>query len=325
MSRVYWHAREREVELRGSERAWLAHVAQGPATAAWDLDGASSLERAIEIVSMVPEVPDGEYNANYLHTYMREAKAQDERNKAAYAGWRPGTSHPATDHETIHRFVDSLGVALRVRGVTLDVAGHRLHSSNLDLNTALVAGSDPVRLAAKIHGWCEIHCWVEGPDREWLAGLIDEGLEAGIYRRGLWYSDVPDGPRDKWSSQGWEEVQALLREAADGPVVLSYSVCDQFPNPRTHPAWPGREVESWDDYSDDEKAAVEDWQERWYDNEDDGTRFDLGVSWLREQQPWAQLGPDTLASVSFGPRVTIYDLFAPDRDERISRAFGGER
>lgn len=45
---------------------------------------------------------------------------------------------------------------------------------------------------------------------------------------------------------------------------------------------------------------------------------------LRERRPWARLAPDTLTEVTFGPPVTIYDLFAPDRDERVRTAFAQE-
>lgn len=67
MSRVYFHSPAGTAELRGSEREWLNHLASGPAEAAWGLGGPSGFERAVEILAMVPEVPDGGYGA-YLHT-----------------------------------------------------------------------------------------------------------------------------------------------------------------------------------------------------------------------------------------------------------------
>jgi hypothetical protein len=325
MSRVYFHSPSDEAELHGSERAWLAHLADGPGVAAWNLDGPSAFDRAAELLAMVPEVPDNGYGANYLHTYLRTAQAQEATNKAAYKDWHPGQPlNGPTSHEPQHQLIAALQTSLRVQGLDLEVAGVKLRTANIDLNTALIAGSDPVRLAAKIHGWCESHCWVEGPEREWLAGIIDQGLTAGLYRRGLWYSDTPDGPKDKWSSQGWEDVLTLLRSRDDEPIVLSYSVCDQFPSPYTHPDWPGREVESWNDYTEAEKQAVEDWQERWYENDDHTAKFDAGMLWLRDRRPWARLAPDTLAEVTFGLPVTVYDLFAPDRDERVRAIHRGE-
>ncbi|MEU0078444.1 hypothetical protein ABZY58_11155 [Micromonospora tulbaghiae] len=320
MSRVYFHSPSGDAELRGSERAWLNHVARGPAVAAWDLDRDDVVDRIARVLDMVPEVPEGEFGANYLHRYLREAQQQEQANRAVYAKWRPGQPLAfATSHEPQRQLVRALLTRLNVDGVELHVAGVKLHSTNVELNTALVAGSDPIRLAAKIHGWCESHAWLEGADRAWLAGIIDQGLKAGIYRRGIRRADEPDGRLD---SQGWEQVQELLRARDDEPVVLSYSVGDQFPNPTTDLASPHRQVERWEDYTEAEQQAVSDWQERWDEDEDCAAKWDKGMAWLRERRPWARLAPDTLAEVAFHLPVTVYDLFAPDRDERVRAAAG---
>ncbi|MFD6565481.1 hypothetical protein [Micromonospora profundi] len=299
MSRIYFHSPSGDAELRGSERAWLGSIARGPAATAWDLDPLHGIDRARDILALVPEVPDGPHGANYLHTYLREAGAQEQANKRVYADWSPGRplSGP-TSHEPQRRLISSLSTALRY-GLRMIVAGVELHTANLDLNTALVAGSDPVRLAAKIDGWCEAHCWVEGPDRAWLADIIDRGLTAGLYRKGLWYSNTPDGPKDQWSDQGWGQVLDLLRSRDDEPVVMSYSVCDGFPNPEIA----GRESESG----------------QWYDLPG-GEQWQTAMDGLRRERPWARLAPDTLGEVMFGLPVTVYDLFAPDRDERVRAA-----
>lgn len=34
---------------------------------------------------------------------------------------------------------------------------------------------------------------------------------------------------------------------------------------------------------------------------------------LRARRPWCRLAPGTLASVAFGPAVTVYDLLSSDR------------
>lgn len=331
MSRVYFHTPTEEAELRGSERAWLAHVAAGPGTYAWDLDR-SDHERAYALVAMSPEPEPGRYGANYLHAHMREAQEADRQYREAckrYAdAGRPDgpLGGPRYNPKPSERFLSSLRLSLRVQGFDLEVAGHRLTTANVELNTALVAGSRPVQLAAKIHGWCEVHCWVEGPDRAWLAEIIAEGLAAGIYRRGLWYADRPDAPRDKWSSQGWEEVTALLERRDDEPVVMSYSVCESFPNQFIGgwmPPWPDGVPERYDALTDEQKLERDDRQDAFYEL-DGAEQWRIAMDALREVRPWARLAPDTLASVSFGPMVTVYDLFAPDRDERIARAFADD-
>ncbi len=338
MSRVYFHSEHADAELRGAERAWLDHVARSIGDTAWGLDtDHTDLERAEAILALIPEVPEGEYGANYLHRNLRQAKAQRAANLAAFEGRKPGQAlRGRTDYEPERNLIKSLRIALNGVGGGRDmlVAGVSLGPSSVSLNTALALGSDPVRLAAKIHGWCEVHAWIEGGDRAWAADIIQQGLDIGAYRRGLWYVDgvnntdrlAAEHPNRKWSSQGWEEVQALLRSRDDGPVVMSYSGCDQFPNERWHPDWPGREVEKWDDYTEGEQRAVEVFGERWYEmlEADPDGMWDACMEGLRAR-PWGRISPATLASETFGPGVTIYDLFAPDRDERVRAAVARER
>lgn len=83
------------------------------------------------------------------------------------------------------------------------------------LNTALLIGGDVLKLAARLHAQCEIHAYVKGHNRKWLASIIKQGLEIGFYR--------PDA--------GWDEVIALLRSSNEGAVVTSYTITERFPNP----------------------------------------------------------------------------------------------
>lgn len=304
MSRVYWHTRDGGAELSGAERGWCHHLAAGLATAAWDLTGFEVLERLGPIMQMIPEVPEGRYGANFLHRQFRAAVEADrharERSRAGDHG------HFARSGGMIREFVRSFDTSLRVEPPRIVVAGHSLRLSSVNLNTALVAGSDPIRLAAKLHGWCELHCWVDGPHRAWLADVIDSGRQAGLYRPGM----------------GWENVQVLLRATDTGPVVLSYSVTDQFPGPFQHPdapAWPDGVPRRWDALTAEQQQTREAWEDSWREL-DPGETFDAGMVWLRAEQPWAQITPDNLATASFGPPVTVYDLFAGDRDERVARA-----
>lgn len=300
MSRVYFHSPAGEAEIRGSERAWLSHLANGPAQAAWDLTGPlNSLERAGEIMALVPEQP-----GSYIHEYWRQAVAQDTTNRQAYAAWEPGEPlRGPTDHTPLRRFVDALLTKLQVEGFDVEVAGVKLHTKDIELNTALVAGSAPVQLAAKIHGWCESHCWVDGPDRTWLAGIIDQGLRTTLYRPGA----------------GWEGLAEFLRARDDEPVVTSFSVTDGFPDAFVGDwmsAFPG----SWEALSDERRqqhgARLDAWSEL-----PNAEQWRISLSGL-QAQPWLQLTPKSLADATFSYPVTIYDLFAADRDERVLAAAG---
>lgn len=318
MSRLYFHTPTADAELHGSEFAWLDHLARGPAVAAWDFEHTEIVDRIAYLLAMVAEVPDGEFGSNYLHNDLRTAQEQERANKAVYARWRPGQPLAfATSHEPQRRLLRSLRTRLNTNGVELHVAGVQLHSRNVELNTALVAGSDPIRLAAKLAGFGARHAWVEGPDRAWLADIIEQGLAGGMFRRQFRRGDKPDG---ELLTQGWEQVVELLRARDNEPVVTAYSGGDDFPEPSTHLDWPGREVESWSEYSDAEQQAITEWQERWYADEDWAAKWEAGMAWLRERRPWARLAPDTLATAAFHHPVTVYDLFAPDRDERVRAA-----
>jgi hypothetical protein len=115
---------------------------------------------------------------------------------------------------TGHEFARSARTWFNVQGKMM-IGGDEVDAWTVALNTALLIGGDAIKLLTRLHAQCEIHCWVEGrPDKNWLAGIISNGLETGIMREG----------------QGWEDVIGLLRHPGGFPIVCSYSVCEQFPN-----------------------------------------------------------------------------------------------
>lgn len=324
MSRVYFRSPSGTAELHGSERAWLGTIAAGPARSAWRL-GDADLEQMASIIGMIPEVPDGQYGANYLHTTLREAQAEESR-----------PSGPRT-YEPFRQLRSALDMRLGSRHAegVFEVAGHRVNIADVILNTALVAGSPPIQLAAKLDGWCEIHAWVNGPDRAWLADVITEGLDVGIFRRGFWFADAPNAPKDRWSDQGWDGVLELLRARADEPVVTSYSASERFPNAGAA-GWEPPPMP--DDWRPDWAATdgFNEWQAMSTDAQRDYYRDEAGDDWygrpedeqwaqalagLKASRPWLQLTPESLAGTTFRQRVTVYDLLAPNRDERVEAAF----
>lgn len=121
------------------------------------------------------------------------------------------------------------------------------------LNTTLAMGSDAVKLLARLHGQCEIHAYVLGEDRAWLADIIKSGRTSGVLR----------------ADMGWESVAELLSAKSDGPVVTSYSVCDGFPNAGVAGWKDDRDGDGWYDLPD-----AEQWDRAWAAlSQDNGLRL----------------------------------------------------
>ena len=147
MSRVYFHAQSGEAELWGGERAWLGSLCSDIATGVLNLR--HNGDRLRDLIA--------------AGHYLRDARYQD----------------PV-------RFAESLALSLSVGyGPVLAWRGKEISTFSLLLNTACRVGGDALKLAARIHGQCEIHCYAEGIDRAWVAGIIDQGLTSGVFRRDL--------------------------------------------------------------------------------------------------------------------------------------------
>jgi hypothetical protein len=317
MSRLYWHTEQRTAELFGAEYHHLGHLASGPAVAAWDFDRlVDVLDRFAPIMSMIPA-------GHYLHTYYQAAKAEEGSLSA----------------DALRRLLRGLQISVASRSSDVQLrlpGGHTTSVINVLLNTALLTGSDAIRLAAKLYGLGEIHGFIDGPDRSWCADVIERALDAGLYRRRVHIADQPGAPRTTVVDYGWDDVLGLLRERDDGPVVLSYSVTDSFPN-RAVAGWTTKIPADWmpEDWGTD-AAGLAEWaalseahRGEWRDGEieerwsalPDAQRWALAVEGIRAD-PWKRIGRD-LDTWAFGPAITVYDLLAEDRDTRIAAALEG--
>lgn len=276
MSRVYFHTQSDTAELRGSERAWAGGVVE---TIAVGLIEPKWKEQEDFLLTLIK--PD-----HYLHTMPREGFPDAMRWQRSFdVAWR-----------------NAMGDDF------LTWRGEPLPAWDISLNTALVVGNDQVKFLARMHAQCEIHGWVDGPDRGWLADLMQQGRDTGLYR----------------PEQGWEDVIALLRRRDDEPVVMSYSVCDQFPNPYASdwmPAWPDGKPQKWDALSEAEQEERSAREEAWYDLPD-AEKWERGLRWLRTQPGLGALRPDDWQTFRFGRGITVFDLLAPDHAERLDQALG---
>jgi len=294
VSRVYFHSPSGEAELWGGERAWLGctctHMARGL------LDVQNNHERVHELV---PDRP----------------------------GWEPYPAWPSPDYfARFQQWRQSVEISLSASlgEGRLTWHGKPIDTFSLVLNTAARAGGNALKLAARIHGQCEIHCYAEGADRAWLAGIIDEGLETGVFRRGTGHG----------REESWEHVAAFLRERDDEPVVLSYSVCDQFPS-RWEAGWeppPGTDLRpSWADPGDWATMGAEEREKYHQAGRDEcwgeletGERWRIAMDALRRKGGGLRLDPAGWGDFYFGHGLSVFDILAADFEERLSAALLGK-
>lgn len=168
--------------------------------------------------------------------------------------------------------------------------GRKLDPFDFVLNTAYRMGSDAVKLLTRLHGQCELHCYVEGPDRAWLAGIIARGRKQGVLRKPFAYD-------------GWDALANMLLRRDDESVVCSYSVCESFPN---------QGVADWDPPAVMDVDGFEDLDyDAWYDLSSE-EQWDLATSGLRARDEGytytGRICPATWDDYVFGHGVSAFDL-----------------
>ncbi len=243
MSRIYFHAEDNEAEVAGPERHMGNHLGN--------------------YLGMI-EVDDW---------FLGHVEPKIERGRSSSLSNRP------TDFE-----LSQLRGRLLMGDEPVIVLpnGTKARVSDVLLNTALRIASDPVNLMIRLHAQCEIHTWTDGPNRAWLAGIIEDGRKANVLR----------------GNMGWESVIELLRAKNDSPVVTSYSVTRQFPN---------REVANWtppEDSKDDEDDAADQAWDELPRNE----RWKLAMDGLRKKDPWLELKPENFRTYHFGSGIDAFKI-----------------
>jgi hypothetical protein len=240
MSRIYFHSPDQETEVSGSERAYMGCLINDIAIGVLSVDRFRAQNDPV--AKLLPE-----------DCYVRSPS-------------------PTFD------FVQSFELWVKSGDGHFVVNGERRSVWTCCLNTALRLGGDPLKLFARLHGQCEIHCWVDGKNREWLAGIIDQGLGDGIFRRGI-----------AGRSMGWEATVEMLRSRDDEPVVCSYSVCDQFPNEHTAGYENKKNPDAWYDLSRDK-------------------RWKMAMKGLRENGGGLEMKPDNWGAYRFSHGLSMFDI-----------------
>ncbi len=246
MSRINFHSPSGTIEIRGSERAWAGRLCSNLLNIAldWQLDTFSKPHPLLDFIA----------DTHYLHKTSRE--------------------HLVESAET---------------AVVVDLSfnlpdGTSIDSFHLSLNTAYQMGNDTVKFLARVHGQSEVHGFVEGHNRAWLANIIDQGLASGPLR-------TYDGA----FTNTWADLSTMLRQRDDEPVVMSYSVCESFPN---------RYVANCDDTN----SHID-----WYDLSDE-QQWILGMQGLRNSDAGCTYGlelkPDNWDHFIFHNGMNGYQLLA---------------
>ncbi|HEY9371031.1 hypothetical protein [Streptomyces sp.] len=226
------------------------------------------------------------------------------------------------------QFLQDFILSFRVRGdgSLLAWRGHALDAFALALNTAIDWSGESMRLVARLDGQCEIHSYVEGKNRAWLADRIQDALDYEMLRPGMGWESPPEACHARGPG-----VIPLLRSRDDEPVVLSYSVCDSFPYAAhvvmplppedwrpdgwTEQEWADLDEDARDDYRDECRIDT-------FGNLPEQEQWARGMDWLRErsQTMRLELRPDDWRDYRFGHRLSLLDLERADWRDRVETA-----
>ncbi len=214
--------------------------------------------------------------------------------------------------------------------------GRPIATRALLINTVLAAGSDPLRLAMRIHYTCETYGYVQGFHRGWMADVIEEGLAENVYYRGFWdYQDpeaqlktiigidVPEeGRKPVFRSFGWDALIGMLRSGSKGAVVMSSSGGESFPNPSVGiwmPPWPEGIAKDWTLLTEEQQTERERRQEAW-ENLSDKKQWEISLRGLKEREQPA-ITPQNLRTYRFRHEISLLDLLHQDV-ERVEKGLG---
>ena len=234
MSRVYFHSEDDRAAILGSERAWLYHICK---------------KMSIGLFN----IPDGIEDQGKALTFSLYSSLPESCGLRDFFQLEEGSNTATIKQGERLRLKSFLEMYLSVSD---DKFFNKIPIWLLWLNTACLIGNDAIKLAARIYGQCECHCWVRGENKKWLAAIIEKALATHLYRR----------------NSSWEDVVELLNQENDSPVVLSYSVCDSFPN-----------------------ATVAGWGDKWekFEQLEDSEKWLLAVVNIEESGQGLELAPQT--------------------------------
>lgn len=226
------------------------------------------------------------FYAGYVTERLTSAFLDIEGNKELLLKAVPASHHLRSMEINSHQWAKNFELALYHGNLKLNINGKNFNGFNLALNTASAVGDDAVKMLARIHAQCEIHGFVSGKNRQWMANIIDNAA-IEVFR----------------PNSGWVEVVELLRESEDGPVVMSYSVTEDFLSTIGY-EWVS-DTFSKQDVADEEAVnengytAWDQAQEDWYDLDRD-TKWGYADQWFTSHaDKGLEISPDAWP-IAFG-------------------------
>ena len=265
MSRITFESKERSVDVRGSER----------------------------------------FHAGYAIESINKAFLDISGNRALLIKAIPAFHHLRTMDINSPQWASNFEASFYHGSLNLEVDDKKINGFHLSLNTASVIGDDAVKMLARIHAQCEIHGFVSGQNRAWMADIIAKG-PVEVFR--------PDS--------GWTEVVELLRESDDGPVVMSYSVTDDFLSTIGYEwvseTFSKQDVEDEESVNENGYTAWDQIQEDWYDL-DLETKWNYAQKWLNaNSSKGLEITPEAWP-ITFGPNgMTAGKLVETLRNQYIA-------
>lgn len=280
MSGIEFTTRDGSASVRGTERAYGAALAARLTAAILELDGQHTQESNRRIL---PDIffLQADFNA------QRHGRAVSLTDAFTY--WAP-----------------MAGMMYEDGSADIRIGDKTERPDGFVINTAVVAGSDPIALLTRIHAYSEEGLLVAGMDRSWLAGIIDVGLQARILR-------------DK---AGWGSAAELLRADGRSPALITISQ-------GMSPSWLQGAAAGFyaDGQGDQERRAAE----NAFEALSGGEQWDRSISaLLEERRPdaswWLMLDPETFHKPSHLELLTAFDAIEADNEgKNATKAERAER
>ena len=285
MSTIYFHSPSGDAALRGAERHWYGSLVNKTFLAHVDVPDVTDKYEDCWINHLIPK-------SSYAGQILRDA-------------WDPTHPHGFMKRGYSHQVQTTIRTYLTTTGMMGEYfiwGDKQIDPFHLALNTAIAAGSSAVRLAARIHGQCEIHLWIAGKNRKWLADVMRRGLRDRVLREGMGYLKPAS------FSMCDLGVIELLEKTEDEPVVTSYSGCDSFPN-LFHVPDP-TVIPGYSDPSDAANSEKEEWEIQ-DDNIENFCNLPVAQQWeltFPHLDPGLELKPDDFEDYGFGSGTSIFDI-----------------